>query len=115
MLMELITGTIMIGLTVIIHALALDFIIHHIRRLESFIVQIKHTPWKPLVLASIVLSIFTAHVIEIWIWALLYYGLSAFTSFESALYFSTTAFTTVGFGDVMPTRAWRLLGAIELV
>lgn len=106
-------GTIMIGITVIMHALALDFIIHHIRKLEGFIVRIKHTPWKPFVIAAVVLAIFTAHVIEIWFWAILYFLISAFPDFETALYFSTTAFTTVGFGDTMPTHSWRLLGAIE--
>lgn len=114
MFTELFIGTIMIGLTVIMHALALDFIIRHIRKFEGLILHIvKHTPWKPLVLAAIVLAVFTAHVVEIWVWAGLYYFLSAFPGFESALYFSTTAFTTVGFGDMMPAHAWRLLGAIE--
>ena len=32
---------------------------------------------------------------------------------KSALYFSTTSFTTIGYGDVVLDRQWRLLGAIE--
>lgn len=113
MLAELVIGTAMIGTTVVMHALALDFIIRHIRKLESFISYLKHSPWKPLVLAAIVLAIFTAHVVEIWIWAALYFFIGAFPDFENSLYFSTTAFTTVGFGDAIPVHAWRLLGAIE--
>lgn len=113
MVAALFIGTLMIGLTVIMHALALDFIIRHIRRLEGIIIHIKHTPWKPFVLAAIVLAIFAAHVVEIWVWAGLYLYLGAFPNLAAALYFSTTAFTTVGFGDVMPVHAWRLLGAIE--
>jgi len=33
--------------------------------------------------------------------------------FESALYFATTSFTTLGYGDVVLDRHWRLFGAIE--
>lgn len=103
----------MIGTTVVMHALSLDFIIHHIRKFKDSFLHTKYHSWKPFVLAAIVLAIFFAHVVEIWIWAALYFFLSAFPDFESSLYFSTTAFTTVGFGDALPSHAWRLLGAIE--
>jgi hypothetical protein len=34
-------------------------------------------------------------------------------SANTALYFSTSNFATVGFGDVVPSHHWRLLAAIE--
>jgi hypothetical protein len=37
----------------------------------------------------------------------------ALPDFESALYFSTTSFTSLGYGDVVLDRRWRLFGAIE--
>lgn len=113
MFTQLFIGTLMIGGTVILHALALDFIIRHTRKVEKIALKMEHHYWKPFAIAAIVLSVFIAHVVEIWIWAGLYFSVHAVPDFETALYFSTTAFTTVGFGDVMPVHDWKLLGAIE--
>ena len=114
MFAQLLTGTCMIGLTVVLHALALDVIIRRMPEIEKIALQeARRQFWKPLAVAAVVLSIFMVHVIEIWIWAGLYLLVAAFNGLEDALYFSTTAFTTVGFGDLMPAQDWRLLGAIE--
>lgn len=40
-------------------------------------------------------------------------AVSALPDFESALYFSATSFTTLGYGDVVLDPKWRLFGAIE--
>ena len=58
-------------------------------------------------------AIIILHMIEIAIWAVFYFGNSLFSDFETALYFSTTSYTTIGFGDVVLPRAWRMLGGIE--
>lgn len=114
MFTQLFAGTLMIGGTVILHALVLDALIKNIRRIETAVLQrVEYRTWKPVALAAVVLTVFMAHVVEIWIWALVYYFVRALPDFETALYFSTTAFTTVGFGDIMPTAQWRLFGAIE--
>jgi hypothetical protein len=113
MFIQLVIGTLLIGGTVVLHALALDFIIKHVRRIEGVALKMEHRSWKPFALAAIVLAVFIAHVVEIWIWAAVYFFVHAVPDFETALYFSTTAFTTVGFGNVMPVQEWQLLGAIE--
>jgi len=58
-------------------------------------------------------AIILLHMIEIAIWAAFYFGNSLFQDFETALYFSTTSYTTIGFGDVVLPRAWRMLGGME--
>ena len=58
-------------------------------------------------------AIIALHMVEIAIWAVFYFGNSLFPDFETALYFSTTSYTTIGFGDVVLARAWRMLGGIE--
>lgn len=103
----------MIGAVVIFHALCLDFTMKRLHPLEVFALRRAHGLWKPVFLAAAVLCVFTIHVLEIWMWAFLFLCVSAFPDFGTALYFSTTAFTTVGFGDVVPTPEWRLLGGIE--
>lgn len=62
----------------------------------------------------IVLSLMLLHAVEIWIYAIVYIALGEFGgSMETALYFSTTAFTTAGIGDVLLSEKWRMLGAAE--
>jgi hypothetical protein len=33
--------------------------------------------------------------------------------FETAIYFSLTSYTTVGYGDVVLPASWRILGPVE--
>ncbi len=61
----------------------------------------------------IVVLLFLLHSMQIWLYALAYLALGQFTDIESALYFSTSTFTTVGFGDVYLDRPWRMLSAAE--
>jgi Ion channel len=53
------------------------------------------------------------HVLEATIWAGFYYWRGLFEDFETSLYFSLGSYTTIGYGDVVLPRTWRLLGAIE--
>ena len=48
----------------------------------------------------------------VWIWALLYIWLGVVDSLDTAVYFSTVAFTTLGFGDITLSEDWRLTSAL---
>lgn len=58
-------------------------------------------------------ALFVVHGIEIWAYALLYSGTGALADFGTALYFSTSTYTTIGYGDVLLGESWRIVGAIE--
>lgn len=60
-----------------------------------------------------VFGVFALHTLEIWSYAGLYQVLGEFRSFIDALYFSTTAFASLGFGDIVLSPRWRLISAIE--
>jgi len=53
------------------------------------------------------------HVTQTSLWAVFYYAQDLFSDFETSLYFSMVSFTTLGYGDVLLPRKWRLLGVIE--
>lgn len=53
------------------------------------------------------------HLVEMAVWAAAYAAGGVLPDFETALYFSMTSYTTVGYGDVIPSVTWRLLGPIE--
>lgn len=58
-------------------------------------------------------GILLLHMIQTSLWAVFYYTQELFSDFETSLYFSMVSFTTIGYGDVLLPRNWRLLGVIE--
>lgn len=58
-------------------------------------------------------GLFALHSVEIWTWALVYWWLGVFPDFEHALYFSTSTYVTIGYGDLVLPPGSRILGAIE--
>lgn len=54
------------------------------------------------------------HVLEILLWASCYRWF-CFPSWESAVYFSATTYSTVGDGDVTLPLKWRKLGPVESI
>ena len=54
------------------------------------------------------------HMSQIVLWAA-FYRWSCFPSWDSAFYFSTTSYSTVGYGDLVLPDAWRNLGPVESV
>jgi voltage-gated potassium channel len=54
------------------------------------------------------------HLLEILLWAW-FYRWFCFPSWEVSFYYSTTSYSTVGYGDVLLPRMWRTLGPIESV
>lgn len=105
----------MIALTVTIHAVATDRLLFILERLGPIVFGAFRRLWKIPMLIITVLGIFLAHIVEIWIWAALYYNFERdiLKTFEDALYFSTVVFTTVGFGDIVLSADWRLLSSFE--
>lgn len=66
-----------------------------------------------LAILVVVLGVLALHGIEIFLYAALYLALGEMKHLEEALYFSTAAFATVGFGDVVMSPRWRLISVIE--
>ena len=110
---QLIVGSFLIILTVIIHAVVLDRLIKRITILAPIMFDKTPRLWKVHILSMTVLCVFLAHVIQVIIWAVFYVAVNALPDFEEALYFSTSTFTTVGYGDVVLDKSWRLTSAFQ--
>ena len=54
-----------------------------------------------------------AHLIEIALWAVLFLSCGEFRAFGAAYYHSAVNYTTLGYGDVIMSPAWILLGPLE--
>ncbi len=112
---QLLIGCFMIGLTVIIHAVALDRLVFLLEKLGPKAFKIFHQFWEIPLMVITVLVVFLAHIVQIWVWAILFYYLEPviLPDLEAAIYFSASSFTTVGFGDVYLDKDWRLLSSFE--
>jgi hypothetical protein len=53
------------------------------------------------------------HVAEITLWALVYLWAGCLPDIESAFYFSGATYTTIGYGDLVLAKPWRILGPVE--
>ena len=65
------------------------------------------------VLGIAALAILAIHTVEGWFWAAVYLALGEFKTMEEALYFSFATATTVGYGDVVLGKRWRVLSTFE--
>ena len=54
------------------------------------------------------------HFLQILLWSV-FYRWYCLPSWESSFYFSATSYSTVGYGDIVLPRVWRLLGPVESV
>jgi Ion channel len=48
----------------------------------------------------------------VWLWALCLLALGVFQEIEPAVYFSLVSLTTLGFGDIVLDRQWRILSGM---
>lgn len=112
-LAEMLIGGALILATFIIHAFTLDRLMVALELWGPHVYQYVQKLWKIPMLLLTVAGVFCAHIAQIWLWAFLYLFLHALPNLEEALYFSTVSFTTVGFGDVVLSQEWRLLGAFQ--
>ena len=56
---------------------------------------------------------FVAHLIDVALWAGLFVICGEFQEFGIAYYFSATNYTTLGYGDLIMSPSWKLLGPLE--
>jgi len=54
-----------------------------------------------------------AHLVEIAVWAVLFVRCGEFGELGTAYYHSAVNYTTLGYGDIIMSPAWRLLGPLE--
>ena len=111
-MLQLVIASVMVTLTVLIHLAGLSGLVFVLDgpagRLSK---RSLFTQAVAILLAAF--GLFALHTIEIWAYAGLYQYLGAVRTFEESLYFSTTTYATIGYGDVTLPKAWRILGAIE--
>jgi len=114
-LLQLLVGSFLISVTVIIHIMG---IVGLIRLLSSWAPRLgPRTSYLGMleILIMTVVALFLLHTLEIWAWAIFYMAIGEFADLHRALYFSTVTFSTLGYGDITLTDRWNLVSSFEAV
>jgi len=116
MLAELALSTVMVTLTVLIHAAGL-YALSRLLRLELREEAEEHIQAMSrrgvTVTLVVILGLFALHGVEIWIYALLYLAIGSVDGLREAVYFSTITYGAIGYSDAAMAERWRLVSAIE--
>jgi len=112
-LFPLVAGSITALCTILIHSVALGATVRFFRR-ERSLGRVGSVVWMNLGIFVLAISFaFVAHLTEIALWATLFLICGEFRSFGLAFYHSAVNYTTLGYGDLIMTPSWKLLGPLE--
>jgi len=113
LLANLAVAALLVAITCMIHLAGLVGIMALVRERGRSYRRARSPAKEGAAILFIVFALFALHSIQIWVYAIAYLLLGEFGDLYTAVYFSTSSFTTVGFGDVTITDEWRMLGAAE--
>lgn len=113
MVTQLVIGTIIITITVMVAAGFAGTAVWALARFAHQLVRPPHGWRFVIALGALVLWVQLAMSICVWLWALLFLYLEIFATMEPALYFSIVSFTTLGFGDILLPDEWRILSGLS--
>jgi hypothetical protein len=111
MLFIILINCVLVGVTVTIHAVGISLLLRALMRSHAITIPgFWPATWLVIGLTSWLLLI---HLAEISVWGLCYFWLGCFSDVESAHYFSGVTYTTVGYGDLVLPKPWRVLAPME--
>ena len=68
-----------------------------------------------LLISQVMIMLVLGNLLQGALWALLFMGLGEFAQFREAFYHSLVNFATLGYGDIVMSGRWRLLGPIQAI
>jgi Ion channel len=93
-----------------VHAVIMAVLIWTVRRAALATQAMKPLVRLIVVMTTTVAVLMGAHLVEIGIWGLAYAALGVAPQRVDSFYFAFVNYTTLGYGDLLPTEYWRLLG-----
>ena len=111
MLLTLLALT-MLTTCVIIQSAGMVVLIHWLAGIRQ-VLESPSAPRRIGLLLRLFGCIVVLHLIQVGVWAVLFWRAREVPTLETALYFSLTTYTTIGFGDVVLGPGWRVLAGIE--
>ena len=112
-LVPLAVGAIPTVSTILIHALAVIATVSFVRR-QRRLGRAGVNFWNDVGIVTLAISFaLAAHLVDIALWAVLFRICGEFPGLGTAYYHSAVNYTTLGYGDLLMTPPWRMLGPLE--
>ena len=97
--------------TVAIHVVGIAVLLRAMRR--SHALDLSGFRSVTLLVIALTCWLILVHLVEIAVWGLFYYWHGCLPDAESAIYFSGVTYTTVGYGDLVLAKPWRIFAPLE--
>jgi hypothetical protein len=97
---------------VIVQSAGMLLLIHWLARVRH-VLESPSVPRRIGLLLRLFLGIVLLHLIQVGLWAVVFWQARELPTLETAVYFSLAAYTAIGFGDVVLGPGWRVLAGIE--
>ena len=97
---------------VIVQSLGMLVLIHWLSRVRR-VLESRSTYLRVALLLRLFVGIVLLHLVQVGLWAVVFWRAQELPNVETALYFSLATYTTIGFGDVVVGPGWRVLAGIE--
>jgi hypothetical protein len=111
MIARLLIAGCLVGMTVTIHAAGLALILERVWRSPAGLeTRFWSITW---LLIRIAWFLIVLHLLEIAVWALFFWWHKCLPDVESSFYFSGVTYATIGYGDLVLPKEWRLFGPVE--
>ncbi len=109
---QLAWGTVLIVLSIAIQATLMAVAVRTIRRRAAWLSRPPHFPKLAGAFCGVSLWMLAGLSASVWIWAVFLNWTGALADLELSLYFSLVSFTTLGFGDILLEKPYRLLSGM---
>ena len=111
MLSAILIAAALVAVTVVMHAAGFALLLRSLMKSRAALpTETWPIAWLLVRLTWLLILI---HVAEITVWALFYLWGHCLPDPESAFYFSGVTYATIGYGDLVLPKPWRMLGPIE--
>jgi len=97
---------------VIVQSLGMLVLIRWLSRVRR-VLESRSTYLRVALLLRLFVGIVLLHLVQVGLWAVVFWRADELPNVETALYFSLATYTTIGFGDVVVGPGWRVLAGIE--
>ena len=97
---------------VIVQSLGMLVLIRWLSRVRR-VLESGSTYLRVALLLRLFVGIVLLHLVQVGLWAVVFWRAQELPNVDTALYFSLATYTTIGFGDVVVGPGWRVLAGIE--
>ncbi|GAA0854872.1 ion channel [Aliiglaciecola litoralis] len=115
MLIQLALGAAIIIMTIIVQVVFLGTLAAFFGNIKHWVSHGRRNLKNIIVMVFSVLWLVIGITINTWIWAFTFLIIDEFQNIENALYFAIASFTTLGYGDLLMSENWRILGSLSAV